>query len=67
MSEMMPAWEYRVESIGSSFSGYKEEQLADLLNAWGKEGWEVINVLTYHSTNKVTVVAKRPLAQSAWG
>jgi hypothetical protein len=58
------AWEYRVQTIGSSF-GTKDELIESTLNAWGEEGWEVINVYTPSGSGKVTMVAKRPLTSAA--
>jgi hypothetical protein len=58
-------WEYRLETIGgSAWRAPKDEDLEALLDAWGEEGWEVINVFTAPGTNRITVVAKRPLARS---
>ena len=56
-------WEYRVQTIGSSF-GTKDEQIEAALNEWGEEGWEAINVYTPSNSGKVTIVAKRPLTRS---
>ncbi len=57
-------WEYQVLTIGSFWSGTKDEQIAATLNAWGEEGWEAIHVYTPSNSNKVTIVAKRPLTES---
>lgn len=54
-------WEYRAETLGSFWNEPKDEDLEALLNEWGQQGWEVIHVITRHGTNKVRVVAKRPL------
>ena len=56
-------WEYRVQTIGSSF-GTKDEQIEATLNEWGEEGWETINVYTPSNSGKVTIVAKRPLTRT---
>ena len=69
MSET-PLWEYRVLTIGNTF-GTKDEQIEVTLNEWGLEGWEAIHVYTPSQSNKVTMVAKRPLSassrrQAAW-
>ena len=69
MSET-PQWVYRVLTIGSAF-GTKDEQIEATLNEWGLEGWEAIHVYTPSQSNKVTMVAKRPLSaasrrRSAW-
>ena len=53
-------WEYRVLTIGRMW-GTKDEQIQALLNEWGEEGWEAINVYTPEGSGKVTMVAKRPL------
>jgi hypothetical protein len=62
MSETMQ-WEYRVLTIGGSF-GTKDEQIEATLNEWGLEGWDAIHVYTPSQSNKVTIVAKRPLTAS---
>jgi hypothetical protein len=53
-------WEYRVQTIGGVL-GTKDEQIESLLNEWGLEGWEATQVYTPSGSNKVTIVAKRPL------
>jgi predicted RNA-binding protein with PIN domain len=58
-------WEYRVKTIGSMWTGTKDEQIEALLNEWGAEGWEAINVYTPENSNKVAIVAKRPLTEAA--
>jgi hypothetical protein len=57
-------WEYRVQTIGSVF-GTKDEPVQALLNEWGLEGWEAVQVFTPSQSGKVTIVAKRPLTASA--
>jgi len=57
-------WEYRVLTIGSSF-GTRDGQIEATLNEWGEEGWEAINVYTPSNSNKVTIVAKRPMTASS--
>jgi hypothetical protein len=64
MAEETKQWEYRVQTIGSLF-GTKDEQVQGLLNEWGSEGWETINVFTPEGTGKITMVAKRPLTDRA--
>jgi hypothetical protein len=54
-------WEYRVQSVGGFFSGVKAEELEDLLNAWGQDGWEVVSTHIIENANKINVIAKRPL------
>jgi hypothetical protein len=57
-------WEYRVQTFGTFFRGASDEALEGILNEWGTEGWEVINVRGIENTSKVTIVAKRPLTNS---
>jgi hypothetical protein len=60
MAEEIKQWEYRVQTIGSLF-GTKDELIETMLNEWGSEGWEAINVFTPEGSGKITIVAKRPL------
>ncbi len=60
MAEDIKQWEYRVQTIGSMF-GTKDEQIQAMLDEWGQEGWEAINVFTPEGSGKITMVAKRPL------
>ncbi|HET9907876.1 MAG TPA: hypothetical protein VFQ23_14590 [Anaerolineales bacterium] len=64
MSEEINQWEYRVQTIGSTF-GTKDEDIEATLDAWGEEGWEAINVYTPYGSGKVTIIAKRPLTGRA--
>ncbi len=57
-------WEYRVQSVGSPWTAAKDEDLENLLNEWGEEGWEIFHIYHIASSNKARVIAKRPLAQS---
>jgi hypothetical protein len=59
----IPKWEYRVQTVGGFWSGVKAEELEQLLNAWGEEGWEVITAHILENQNKVNVIAKRPLTR----
>jgi hypothetical protein len=61
MSELTQ-WEYRVLTIGNAF-GTRDEQIEATLNDWGSEGWEAIHVYTPSQSNKVTIVAKRPVTR----
>ncbi len=54
-------WEYRAETIGSTWSGLKDEDLEAVLDEWGEEGWEVISALAISGSNKIKIIAKRPL------
>lgn len=60
MTDEIKQWEYRVRTIGSAF-GTKDEYIQSVLDEWGSEGWEAINVYTPYGSGKVTIVAKRLL------
>jgi len=60
MAEQTVQWEYRVQTIGGAF-GTKDENIEATLNEWGLEGWEAIHVYTPSQSNKVTIVARRPV------
>jgi hypothetical protein len=62
MAEEIKQWEYRVQTIGSMF-GTKDEHIQAVLNEWGMEGWEAINVFTPEGSGKITMVAKRLLTE----
>jgi hypothetical protein len=61
MYEEIKNWEYRVQTVGGFFSGVKAEELEELLNEWGEDGWEVISTHIIENANKINVIAKRPL------
>jgi hypothetical protein len=58
-------WEYRIKTFGATLRGAKDEDLETALNEWGMEGWEVVNARGIENTGKVTILAKRPLTDSA--
>ena len=60
MTDETKFWEYRVQTVGGVF-GTKDDLIQSLLNEWGAEGWEAVNVLASQGSGKVTIVAKRPL------
>ena len=62
MTDEIKQWEYRVQTIGSTF-GTKDENIQATLDEWGAEGWEAINVYTPSQSGKVTMVAKRLLTE----
>ncbi|MGZ6346109.1 MAG: DUF4177 domain-containing protein [Anaerolineales bacterium] len=64
MADQTVQWEYRVLTIGSTF-GTKDENIEATLNEWGLEGWEVTQVYTPSQSNKVTMVAKRPMTAAS--
>ena len=61
MYEEIKQWEYRVKTVGAFFSGVKAEELEELLNEWGEDGWEVVSTHIIENYNKINVIAKRPL------
>jgi hypothetical protein len=54
-------WDHRVETVGSALSGIKDIDLKAVLDAWSQEGWEVISVSSVTKSNKLRLVARRPL------
>jgi hypothetical protein len=55
-------WEYRVEDFGGFFKhSPKPEELEEILNDWGEEGWEVIGFTYSDSSTRYRIIAKRPL------
>jgi hypothetical protein len=65
MSDEAQLWEYRVETVGSFWSGVKADELETLLNDWGAAGWEVVSTHILENANKINVIAKRPLTDRA--
>ena len=62
MPEETQAWEYRVQNFGTFWSGIKENEVEQALNEWGQDGWEVVSSVGFENSNKITVIAKRPLS-----
>lgn len=62
MAEEFKQWEYRVQTVGSLWSGVKADQLEQLLNEWGEKGWEVVSTHIIENANKINVIAKRLLS-----
>lgn len=62
MSDETQLWEYRVQAAGSFWTGVRANELEQLLNTWGEEGWEVVSTHILENTNKINVIAKRPLS-----
>ncbi len=56
-------WEYRVISFGGFLTEAKDEVIAATLNALGEEGWEVVSAWAMDNTNRVRVIAKRPMTR----
>jgi len=65
MPDEYQVWEYRVQTVGSLWSGVKAAELENLLNEWGLEGWEVVSTHIIENANKINVIAKRPLTDRA--
>jgi hypothetical protein len=63
MAETVRNWEYQVDTIGSALHSPKDEELETLLNEWGEDGWEVISIITPTGSNKIRIVARRPLTE----
>lgn len=63
MADEIKQWEYRVQTVGSFFGGVKADELEQLLNDWGEDGWEVISTHLLENTSKINVIAKRPLTR----
>ncbi len=61
MIEESTQWEYRVQIVGGFFIGIKADELEEMLNEWGEEGWEVVSTYIIENANKVNIIAKRPL------
>ncbi len=54
-------WEYLAMTMGSFWSPGKDEQIVQLLNEIGEQGWEVISVYPMENSQKSRVIAKRIL------
>ena len=61
MKDASKQWEYRVQTIGGFFTGVKADELEEMLNEWGEDGWEVVSTHIIENANKINVIAKRPL------
>jgi len=64
-------WEYTIQTCGSTLRGPKDEELLAAMNSLGEQGWEVFWAAQLEGSNKVRIVAKRPLThavrhRSAW-
>ena len=54
-------WEYRFQTLGSILKGIRDEELQELLDEWGNEGWEIITVTQDQGSGKLRLYAKRLL------
>ena len=59
MSDQPVQWEYRVQTIGSTF-GTKDENIEATLNEWGLEGCEVTHVYTPSQSNNARGAGQPP-------
>lgn len=57
-----PAWEYRVQTLGTALRSARDEEIEALLNQWGEEGWELVGVTA--ESGKVRLLARRPLSRA---
>jgi hypothetical protein len=64
MAEEMKQWEYHAQTVGSFWSGVKADELEQLLNEWGEEGWDVVSTHILENANKINVIAKHPLSST---
>ena len=58
-------WEYTVLICGSTWRSLKDEELQAAMNSLGEQGWEVFWAAQLEGSNKVRIVAKRPLTSTA--
>lgn len=65
MADETKQWEYRVQTVGTLWTGVKADELENLLNEWGEQGWEVVSTHILENANKINVIAKRPLTREA--
>lgn len=64
MAEEITQWEYRVQTVGGFFKGVPADELEELLNEWGVDGWEVVSTHILENANKINVIAKRRLMRT---
>jgi len=64
MADETKLWEYRVQTVGGFFKGVPADELEELLNEWGVDGWEVVSTHILENANKINVIAKRPLTRT---
>ena len=60
-----PQWEYYVETVGYAFSSPKDEELEEILNELGEQGWQVFSLEHLPNSPKIRIVARKKLNQSA--
>ncbi len=57
-------WEYIVQTVGSLIRSPKDEEVQELLNAWGEEGWELVAATPMTNSFALKLVGKRLLTSS---
>ena len=65
MTDEITKCEYHVYSLGSILRAPKEEEVTELLDEWGEDGWELVSAVRGESTNRLTLIAKRPLTTAS--
>jgi Domain of unknown function (DUF4177) len=55
----LPRWEYRFETVGSILTRPKDEEIEEIFNQWGEEGWEIVHF--GQESSKLLILARRPL------
>jgi hypothetical protein len=55
-------WEYYVETLGSTWKTSRDDELTAVLNELGNDGWEIFHTEQLPSSNKLRLIAKRPLS-----
>lgn len=53
----MKVFEYKIEAIGSTHNGAEDQNLSKM-NKMGKEGWELVSVIT--QSGNIVAYFKRP-------
>ncbi len=57
-------WEYIIQTYGSTFRGPNDEELQAVMTNLGEQGWEVFWAAQLEGSNKVRIIAKRPLTHA---
>jgi hypothetical protein len=60
-------WEYYVETVGSAFSSPKDEELEEILNEMGEQGWQVFSLGHLPNSPKIRFVARRTIDKATRG
>ena len=46
MIEELKQWENHIQTVGTFWSGVKADELEQLLNKWGAEGWKLYAIIS---------------------